>query len=195
MGQQAGAIFLDRDGVLNRAVVRGGKPYPPNCVEELAIDAGVLEALGRLAAAGFLLIGITNQPDVARGTQTRQRVEEINQVLLDRLPLKQIRVCYHDDKDHCGCRKPQPGLLTAAVQEFGVELGASFMIGDRWKDIEAGRRAGCSTIWLQADYSEAWQGGPPDYTATDLNDAVDFILATRAGTIDGARFISHRRTP
>jgi D-glycero-D-manno-heptose 1,7-bisphosphate phosphatase len=193
MGQQAGAIFLDRDGVLNRAVVRGGKPYPPNSVEELVIDVGVPEALGRLTTAGFQLIGVTNQPDVARGTQTRQRVEEINRTLLDRLPLKEIRVCYHDDKDHCGCRKPEPGLLSDAAVEFGIELSASFMIGDRWKDIEAGRRSGCTTIWLRTNYSEEWQGEPPEYTATDLNDAADFILATSAGTIDHARLISNRR--
>ncbi len=177
MNQRVRAVFLDRDGVLNRAVVRDGKPYPPDSVAELVIDDSVPGALNRLASVGLLLIGVTNQPDVARGTQTRERVEAINQALLDRLPLKEIRVCFHDDADHCNCRKPLPGLMTDAAAEYGIDLSNSFMIGDRWKDIEAGKRAGCRTIWLRTEYTEVWKGPSPDYTVDDLLQAAEIILA------------------
>jgi len=142
------AVFLDRDGVLNQALVRHGKPYPPASLAELQIVPEAPEALAALQAAGFLLLGVTNQPDVARGTQRREVVEAINAALLATLPLAEILVCYHDDGDGCACRKPQPGLLLQAATRYCLTLPASFMIGDRWRDVEVGRRVGCRTVWL-----------------------------------------------
>jgi transaldolase len=170
------AVFLDRDGVLNRSVVRGGKPFPPASVEELEILPGVPEALRKLKESGFLLIGATNQPDVARGTQSREVVEKINMALLNALPLDEILVCYHDDSDNCRCRKPRPGLLIEAAQKYSVRLEASFMVGDRWRDIEAGRNAGCRTVLIDYGYMEKHPGNPPDLTAFSLMGAVDWIL-------------------
>ena len=100
------------------------------------------------------MIGITNQPDVARGTQTREIVEQINAFLLDRLPIEEIFVCYHDNHDQCDCRKPKPGLIIAAAQKYKIDLNNSFMIGDRWTDVEAGRRAGCKTFFIDYEYNE-----------------------------------------
>ena len=142
------AVFLDRDGVLNRALERAGKPYPPRTPEELEILPGVPEALALLKARGFLLIVVTNQPDVARGTQRREIVEAIHQRLREVVPVDDIRICYHDDDDLCDCRKPKPGLLVSAANDWGIDLAASFMVGDRWRDIEAGQRAGCTTILI-----------------------------------------------
>src|SRR4051812_30433549 len=102
------AVFLDRDGVINRTTVRDGVPHPPNSVEEVELLPGVADALGRLAAAGLPLIVVTNQPDVARGAQTREEVERINHFLASRLPLTAVYVCYHDNADRCECRKPKP---------------------------------------------------------------------------------------
>jgi len=170
------AVFLDRDGVLNRAIVRAGKPHPPANLSELEIPADVPDALRDLRAAGFLLIGATNQPDVARGAQTRAMVEAINAALCARLPLDEIRVCYHDDADACDCRKPQPGLLLQAAHAHAIDLAASFMIGDRWKDIQAGRRAGCATIQLDHGYAEAWRGAPADARVRSLREAAEWIL-------------------
>jgi len=169
------AVFLDRDGVLNRAVVHNGKPYPPSGLEDLEIPPGVGKACRDLHQAGFVLIMVTNQPDVARGTQTRAGVDAINQVLLDRLGLDEIKVCYHDDSDNCRCRKPKPGLILEAAHDWTIDLTASFVVGDRWKDIEAGRRAGCSTIFIQNGYSEV---SPKtfDKLARSLTDAADWIL-------------------
>ena len=169
------AIFLDRDGVINRTLVREGKPYPPRSIEELEILPGVAEALKKLQNAGFKLIVVTNQPDVARGTQTRAMVEEINATLQSRLPIDEFRVCYHDDADQCACRKPRAGALLQSAQEFGIDLKASFMIGDRWRDIEAGRRAGCKTIFIDYHYAEK-ERVEPDHYACHLTDATNWIL-------------------
>ena len=171
------AVFLDRDGVINRAIVENGKPHPPASLKELAILPGVPEALRTLKAAGYRQIVVTNQPDVARGAQTRATVEAINSVLLAALPLDDIFVCYHDDRDHCDCRKPQPGLLTQAAAKYSIDLAASFMIGDRWKDIEAGRRAGCRTILIDCDYVEKGVETKPDHCVRALPEAVALILA------------------
>lgn len=169
------AIFLDRDGVLNHVVLKNGKPYPPASVNALTIPADVKTALETLKAAGFLLIGATNQPDVARGTTEKATVEAINSHLLSELPLDEIRVCYHDDADNCECRKPSPGLLTQAARELGIDLTNSVMIGDRWKDIEAGQNAGCKAIWLDNQYQEK-KPLRPDFIATNLTQAAEWII-------------------
>ncbi len=136
------AVFLDRDGVLNRAIVRNGKPYPPASIEQLEIPSDVPDALQELKGHGFELIVVTNQPDVARGTQSRQMVEQMNQRLKSLLPLDDVFVCYHADQDKCTCRKPQPGLLLQAAKKLNIDLSGSFMVGDRWRDVEAGQNAG-----------------------------------------------------
>lgn len=169
------AVFLDRDGVVNRALVRDGKPYPPRNIGELEILSGVAEALKRLHHAGFKLIVVTNQPDVARGTQSRAAIEEINAALQSRLPIDEFRVCYHDDACQCACRKPAAGALLDCARKYGLDLKTSFMIGDRWRDIEAGRRAGCKTIFIDYHYAETKQV-EPDYCAKDLAGAADWIL-------------------
>ena len=178
------AIFLDRDGVLNRAIVRNGRPYPPGNMKELEILAGVLQALQALKRAGFLLIGVTNQPDVARGSQKREDVEAINAALVKALPLDEILVCYHDERDNCECRKPRPGLLVQAARRHAIDLSSSFMIGDRWKDVEAGHRAGCATFLIDCGYAESRPDGIlPDYTVHSLGQATTEILARLASSV------------
>jgi D-glycero-D-manno-heptose 1,7-bisphosphate phosphatase len=170
------AVFLDRDGVINRAVVRNGKPYPPSSVLELEILPGVGDALNRLESAGFDLIVVTNQPDIARGTTTSAAVDDINRKLAESLPLREFRICPHDADDQCDCRKPKPGLLLQASGELGIDLSSSFMVGDRWRDVEAGRRAGCRTLFIDYGYDEQ-QPDAYDYRVTSLSDAADVILA------------------
>jgi D-glycero-D-manno-heptose 1,7-bisphosphate phosphatase len=173
------AVFLDRDGVLNRAVVRAGRPYPPAAVEEFEILPGVPEAVRRLRDAGFLLIGATNQPDVARGTQRREVVEAMNARLLAEMPIDEIRVCY-EDGDDCPRRKPNPGLLLEAAEAHGIDLSSSYMVGDRWRDVEAGRRAGCRTVFIDRGYDERRPDPPADHTAADLATAAAWILSEPA---------------
>jgi D-glycero-D-manno-heptose 1,7-bisphosphate phosphatase len=169
------AVFLDRDGVINRAIVRDGKPYPPERIEDLEILPGVREALARLRDAGFRLVVVTNQPDVARGTQRREVIDAMHASLAAALPLDEFRVCDHDDRDGCACRKPKPGLLEDAARDAGVSLHDSFMVGDRWRDIEAGKLAGCTTVFIDRQYAERRPDGP-DATVASLPEAADWIL-------------------
>jgi D-glycero-D-manno-heptose 1,7-bisphosphate phosphatase len=178
-----GAIFLDRDGVLNAAVVRDGAPYPPADAEEVEVLPGVQEACTRLREAGFELIVVTNQPDVARGTQTLEAVDRINDVLRAALSLDEIVVCPHDDVDSCDCRKPKPGMLLDAAGRREIDLAASFMVGDRWRDVEAGRRAGCRTVFVDRGYDEP--SAEPDVTVSDLAEAAVWILEMRERTFTG----------
>ncbi len=169
------AVFLDRDGVINRAVVRDGKPYPPAGLADMEILPGVKMALSALRAQGWLLIVVTNQPDVARGTKSREEVEAINQYLQKVLPIDEFRTCYHDSGDGCDCRKPLPGALMAAAQVHNIDLAASFMVGDRWRDTEAGERAGCKTIFIDYGYAEK-QPQTIDFRVHSLAQAADIIL-------------------
>lgn len=169
------AVFLDRDGVLNRAVVREGKPYPPSSVDEVEIIPGVVEALQRLKNEGFVLIVVSNQPDVARGATTVEAVEAINAYLLKYLPVDRFIMCYHDNLDNCDCRKPRPGMLLAGAKEFGVDMKSSYMVGDRWRDVKAGISAGCKTVFIDYGYDEK-QPEAFDYKASSLLDVTTFIL-------------------
>jgi len=171
------AIFLDRDGVINEPVILNGKPYPPATVNELKLFDGVAESLLALREAGYLLIVVTNQPDVARGKTPMRVVNEINNYLMSNLPLDAIHVCFHDDSDQCNCRKPLPGLLLNAAKEFNIELSESYMVGDRWKDIAAGQAAGCKTVWIDACYDEK-KPVNPDITVSSLWEASKIILNT-----------------
>ena len=170
------AVFLDRDGVLNEAVMRGGKPYPPATVGEVVVPRDVPDALARLRKSGFRLIVVTNQPDIARGTQSRETVHAINRHLQELLQLDHVEVCEHDDRHHCDCRKPKPGMLLRAAERDGIALAQSFMVGDRWRDIEAGRGAGCRTVLIGDGYDEGLKS-PPDVQVASLSEAADWILA------------------
>ncbi len=170
------AVFLDRDGVLNRPVVRSGVPFPPATVEELEILDGVQDACASLRGEGFLLIVVTNQPDVARGTTTMSAISVIHDALTDKVALDAVLVCPHDDEDGCQCRKPAPGLLLAAADRWDIDLVRSLMVGDRWKDIEAGQRAGCRTVFVDGGYTERQPEGQ-DITVTSLAAAVPWIIA------------------
>jgi D-glycero-D-manno-heptose 1,7-bisphosphate phosphatase len=169
------AVFLDRDGVINRAVVREGRPYPPASLAQLEVLPDVPAALERLHSAGFFLVVVTNQPDVARGTRTLASVEELHNALRDRLPLDDIYACYHDDADGCDCRKPKPGMLYAAARAYDLDLASSFLVGDRWRDIEAGKQAGCTTLFIDYQYDEP-ERSQPDVRVRSLAEATDWIL-------------------
>ncbi len=178
MSDCAQAVFLDRDGVINRAVIREGRPYPPRTLAELEIDPDTPVALARLKEAGFKLIVVTNQPDVARGTQTRAEVERMHRFIQRQLNLDAFEVCYHDDADGCECRKPKPGLLFQAAQRYALKLAECYLIGDRWRDIEAGQRAGCQALFIDYQYAESKPQG--QFIQVDsLTEAINWILIHR----------------
>lgn len=173
------AIFVDRDGVLNEAPVREGKPLSPAQLAEVTIPPGVPGALAKLRRNGFRLIMVTNQPNIARGVQSRETVHGINRYLKDQLNLDSTEMCEHDDADNCDCRKPKPGMLLRAAARDNIALPASFLVGDRWRDIEAGRRAGCRTILIGNGYGEAL-ASLPDVVVRTLSEATEWILAQTA---------------
>jgi D-glycero-D-manno-heptose 1,7-bisphosphate phosphatase len=176
LAESIAAVFLDRDGVLNEALIRDGKPFSPMAVAEVVVPAHVPDALSRLRRNGYRLIMVTNQPNIARGAQSRKAVDEINQYLQETLQIKAVEVCEHDDGDNCDCRKPKPGMLLRAAERDHIALSESFMIGDRWRDIEAGRRAGCRTILIGNGYGDELRSTPDTVVAT-LSEAADWILA------------------
>lgn len=178
------AVFLDRDGVIVRNVVRDGKPYPPPSLEDLELLPGVEKAVSELDGAGYMIIVVTNQPDVATGKQARSVVEAMHRTLGRTLPIDGIKVCYHTDADDCDCRKPKPGMLLEAAGEWGIDLGRSYMIGDRWRDVAAGRRAGCRTIFIDRGYREK-RPEAPDHTVASLAGAVSLILSSAPAPANG----------
>lgn len=172
------AVFLDRDGVINRVILRAGKPYSPQALADFELLPGVLEAVRSLHDAGFLIIVATNQPDVGAGRQTRAGVEAIHVHLREALPVDDIKVCYHTDSDGCACRKPKPGMLLDAAEEWGVDLVSSVMVGDRWRDVEAGKAARCRTILIENTYDERRAEGF-DAVVSSLLEASHLILQGR----------------
>ena len=169
------AVFLDRDGVLNCPIIRNGRPYPPGSLAEVQILPEAVLALAELKAAGYLLVVVTNQPDVGRGLQTQAQVEAIHDALRAALPLDDVFVCYHDDLDDCDCRKPLPGLLLEAAAKHHIMLASSFMIGDRWRDVDAAAGAGCRSVLIDYGYEERKPDHPPSVRVTSLRGAVDWI--------------------
>jgi len=176
MSQLRRAVFLDRDGVINAAVVRDNKPYPPNNIEEFKIIAGVKEGLQRLHEQGFLLVVATNQPDVGRGTMTQTAVEKIHNYMCQELPIDRVEVCYDDGRTvDTEFRKPKPGMLLQAAKVLGIDLQKSYMIGDRWRDVDAGANAGCHTIFIDYGYDEKLRS-PPNRIVKSITEAVGHIL-------------------
>jgi transaldolase len=174
------AVFLDRDGVINRALERASKPYPPTSLSEFEILPDVPAACAKLKAAGFLLVVATNQPDVGRGTLKKEAVEKIHAHMTSQLPVDRVEVCFHPGKglSDCDCRKPKPGMLLRAASELGLDLAQSWMVGDRWRDVDCGRAAGCKTIFIDHGYAEELRQ-KPDFSARNLGEAADIILANQ----------------
>jgi D-glycero-D-manno-heptose 1,7-bisphosphate phosphatase len=172
------AVFLDRDGVINSSVVINGKPYPPNKLDQLRILPNVDLAINLFKKSGYLCIVVTNQPDVARGKIGLESVDEINQFLLKHLSLDEFYACYHDDSDNCECRKPKPGSILLAAKKHNISLHQSYMIGDRWRDIEAGENAGCKTVFIDYNYVEK-RPANPTYTVSSLLEAAQIITGCK----------------
>ena len=171
------AVFLDRDGVINRPILRDGLPYPPTQVSDFEILPGVPEACHRLKRAGFLLVVATNQPDVGRGIVPRELVDALHERMIKVIPLDRVEACFHPGRgpSHCDCRKPKPGMLLRAAKELNIDLAQSWMIGDRWRDIDCGHAAGCRTVFIDKGYAEDLKL-QPHFRAKDLPEAAEIIL-------------------
>ncbi|MCI0419668.1 MAG: HAD family hydrolase [Acidobacteria bacterium] len=169
------AFCLDRDGVINAVVTCEGRLTSPRTDEEFQILPRVSEAIRQMQSAGFLVIVVTNQPEISRGLVERETVDRFHSRIRSELAIDDIRVCYHDTEDRCSCRKPEPGLLVASAKQWNIRLGQSFLVGDREKDIEAGRRAGCTTMLIRAPYNQG-PAATPDFLVESLDHAVKIAL-------------------
>jgi DJ-1 family protein len=169
------AVFLDRDGVVNASVVRNGRPFPPQTLEEFVLLPGATDACSRLKRAGYLLVVVTNQPDVGRGTQPQKVVEEMNQDLVENLPIDAVKVCYDPRDEEGSRRKPSPAMLLEAAREFNIDLSQSYIVGDRWRDIDSGYNAGCRTIFIDHNYNEKLKR-QPEFSVKNLSEAARIIL-------------------
>jgi D-glycero-D-manno-heptose 1,7-bisphosphate phosphatase len=175
------AVFLDRDGTLNLQVVRDGKPYPPDRLEDFRLFDGVPAACRQLHDAGYVLVVATNQPDVGRGAQQQSVVEAMHARLCELVPeIARVEVCYAPgqgaDHPENRRRKPEPGMVLDAARELDLDLSRSWMVGDRWRDIDCGKRAGVRTVFIDFGYAEELKAAP-DFTATSFTDAAGIILA------------------
>jgi D-glycero-D-manno-heptose 1,7-bisphosphate phosphatase len=173
------AVFLDRDGVINANLERGGKPVAPTTLAEFRLLPGAVEAVQRFHDAGYAVIVCTNQPDVANGRTPRATVEAMNDIVRSELQVDDVKVCFHTDADNCTCRKPKPGMILDAAREYSLDLSISYMVGDRWRDVAAGHAAGCLTIFIDYGYV---QEGPnnPDHVVRSLSEAANVILDSNA---------------
>jgi len=169
------AVFLDRDGVINANLERDGKPVAPTTLAEFRILPGVAEAARRLKDAGFLLIVVTNQPDVRDGLTPPATMEAMHAEIRRAMPIDDFMICLHTDADQCACRKPKPGLLLEAAAKHGIDLAASIIVGDRWRDVLAGQAAGCRTIFVDWGYVQD-RPAVADKTVNSLGEAAAFVL-------------------
>jgi D-glycero-D-manno-heptose 1,7-bisphosphate phosphatase len=169
-------VFLDRDGVIVVPEFRDGRSFAPKQLEDYAFYPGARENLGRLKAAGFLLVVVTNQPDVGKGIVPREVADEMHRRIRDELPVDAIKACFHTQHDNCACRKPRAGMLTEAAAELGVSFASSFMVGDRASDVEAGEAVGCRTVFIDLDYAAEKKPRGATFTVKSLREATDAIL-------------------
>ncbi len=178
MPEEKAAVFLDRDGVIVESILRGGRPYAPRTLAEFKFLPGVDSAIASLRKAGFIVIVVTNQPDVAHGKLKSEELDRMHALMKKKLPLDGVKTCLHSEEDRCACRKPKPGMLTEAAREQSIDLSRSFMVGDRWRDIDAGKAAGCRTILIGDGYGE--REITADWKVASLPEAAKLILS-RAG--------------
>jgi len=178
------AVFLDRDGVIVVPEFRDRRSFAPRRLEDFRLYPEAAASLHRLKRAGFLLAVVTNQPDVGNGVTPRSEVDAMHQIMTRELPVDTVKACFHGQADHCDCRKPKPGMILEAAAELGIDLAKSFMVGDRKGDVDAGRAAGCTTVFIDLGYAETAPDAP-DYVVRSIAEAADVIIKATP-TVQGA---------
>jgi D-glycero-D-manno-heptose 1,7-bisphosphate phosphatase len=182
---QRKAVFLDRDGVIAIPEFRNGRSFAARTVEDFRLYPDASPSLHRLKRAGFVLVVVTNQPDVGHGLIHRSELDAMHAIIARELPVDVIKTCFHQQNERCHCRKPKPGMLLEAAYELGIDLAQSFMVGDRASDVEAGRAAGCTTVFIDLGYHAELVPQNPDYVVGSIAQATELILGT-VPTMQGA---------
>ena len=172
------AVFLDRDGVVNLAYTRSGKPYPPKDLSQLVILPDVEESVKKLTKYGFVIVVVTNQPDISNGNSNYEIVNALHKKITLLTGIENFYVCPHIDSDNCKCRKPKPGLLLKAAEDLNLDVKKSYMVGDRWRDVGAGQSAGCKNFFIDYNYSEK-KPIEPFITVSSLLQATEIILGDK----------------
>ena len=172
--KQKKAVFLDRDGIINQVVYHDdiNKPSSPWKMEEFKLIDGIKKHLDELKKNGFLIFIISNQPDIKRGNVDKETAEKINKILYEKFPIDDIMVCPHDDLDNCSCRKPKPGMIIELSKKWNVDIKKSFLIGDSWKDIGAGKNAGVKSILIDKSYNQEVES---EHRVENLKSAIELI--------------------
>ncbi len=169
------AAFLDRDGVINKSLIRSGIPVPPRDYGEVTIIEGVTDSLNLFRKNGIIPVVITNQPDVSRGITTMETAESINELIRHLTGIEHFYICFHDNFDNCNCRKPKTGLILNAVRDLKINLGDSFVVGDRWRDIKAGQSLGMRSYFIDYSYGET-EPEPPFMRVSSLREVARIEL-------------------
>lgn len=169
------AVFFDRDGVINEVILRDGQPVSPRRLEDFVFKDGIRDVVHQLKSAGYKVIVISNQPDLARGHITQEILDRMSQKMREEISIDDIFICPHDDHHQCSCRKPNPGMILQAAEKWGLDLKTSYFVGDTWKDMEAGKTAGCQTILVDAIYNREVHS---DFRVKSLAEATSIILNT-----------------
>lgn len=173
----ARAVFLDRDGVLTVPEFRDGRSYAPKRMEDFALYPDAPQAVADLRAMGFLAIVVTNQPDVGKGEVDRAVVEAMHEVLKTATKVDDIEVCYDTRETATERMKPGTGMLTDAARNWNIDLEGSYVVGDRAGDVEAGEKAGCTTIFVDRGYTGEAKPTSQAATVKELREAVAWIAA------------------
>jgi D-glycero-D-manno-heptose 1,7-bisphosphate phosphatase len=167
------AIFLDRDGILNKAIVINKKPKSPKNLSELVLNKSLKKFLLD-AKKSYYLICVTNQPEVGRKKFSKTEIKKINNFIKVFFNLDDIFTCYHEKDNICNCRKPKIGLLLKSKKKYNINLKKSIVIGDRWKDIAMGKKAGCKTIFVDYNYNENLKDRP-DVTVNNIKKLINHV--------------------
>ncbi len=171
------AIFFDRDGVLIKTDIKSGSPVAINDNNNVEFATNQVNLFKELKLKGFLFFLFTNQPDVARGKVLKVEVDLINIRVAERYLLDDIFVCYHDDIDNCMCRKPKNGLILEARDKYNLNLNQSFVIGDRWRDMDAAENSNCKSVFIDHHYSEK-HPSKYKFSFENIDDALRFIIGS-----------------
>jgi len=169
------AVFLDRDGVINKPIIIDGKSYAPRLLKDFKIFPKVKSDVKKLKDKGFKVLVITNQPDIGNKLLKKSTLKEMHSILKAKVPLDKIYFCPHTRNDRCKCRKPKPGMIIKASNELKIDLKESYVVGDRKIDIDAGIKAGCKTIFVNNNYYEK-KPTKQKKNVKSLHDAVKYIL-------------------
>jgi D-glycero-D-manno-heptose 1,7-bisphosphate phosphatase len=170
-------VFIERDGVLNQALVERSQQVSPLSPGQFQINPQAAGLVRQLKAAGFVVIATTNQPGLSRGYQSRRALDQMHAALLKAVPLDEIVLCPHDETDHCPCRKPAPGLLMEARYKWQLDLDRSFVISDKWPDADAAHAVGATSLLINSP----WLGkAHHDLVLPDFKSAVAKLLQLHA---------------